>query len=135
MTAENDRMTVLATFGFLAMFYLGSVFLQMSTWGWAWTFDAANTERTLAYSLVLRTIGGLISSIVFVLAFVRSRWRKLRGSLAWVLAFGVAIVVVIDNLYFQSIAFTSRAMVWLVAAAIVGLHLFGAIIAQRRMIE
>ena len=73
--------------------------------------------------------------IVFVLVFAGSRWRKLRTSLAWMLAFGVTIVVVIDNLYFQSVPVASRASVWLIAAAIIGVHFFGAIIARRGTVE
>jgi len=135
MTTGNARMAASATFGCLAIFYLGSVFLQMSSLGWAWTLDAVHAERTLAYSLALRIIGGLISLLVFALVFAGSRWVKLRVSLAWILALGVTIVVVIDNLSFQSHPVASRALVWLIAAAIIGVHFFGAIIARRGTVE
>src|SRR5882762_7931270 len=108
MTTGNARMAASSTFGCLALFYLGSVFLQVSSLGWVWTLDAAQAERTLAYSLALRIIGGLISLIVFALIFAGAQWQKLRVSLAWILAVGVTIVVVIDNLSFQSDPVASR---------------------------
>jgi hypothetical protein len=133
MTAGNAKLAILATFGCLAIFYLGSVLFQVSSLGWGWVLDAAKAERSLAYSLALRIVGGTISSVVFALVFAGSRWEKIRASLAWILAFGVAIVVVIDNLLFRSDPTTPRALVWLIAAAIIGVHFFGAIVAQRGM--
>jgi hypothetical protein len=47
------------------------------------------------------------------------------------LALGVAIVVVIDNLSPQAAAAASQTVVWLVASGAIAVHVFGAIAARR----
>ena len=135
MSTGNARAAALATFGSLAIFYLGSVIFQLISWGWSWTLESARAEHALASSLALRIIGGLISVAVFALCIGGPRWRKLRTYLAWVLALGVAIVVVIDNLSPQAETVASQAVVWLVAGGGVAVHVFGAIAARRVALE
>jgi hypothetical protein len=131
MNTANARAAALVTFGALAMFYLGSVIFQVISWGWSWTFEATRTEPTLAYSLASRTLGGLIALVVFVLCIGGRNWRQLRTYLAWILTLGVVILVVTDNLSPQSERLGSRTLVWLIAAGIVAIHVFGAIVARR----
>jgi len=135
MTAENTKSAILATFGCLTIFYFGSVFLQVSSLGWVWVLDAAHAERALAYSLALRIVGGIVSLIVFALVFAGSRWKRLSATFAWILAIGVTIVVIVDNWIFQSDPVAPRAVVWLVAVAIIGVHFFGVVIARRGTVE
>jgi hypothetical protein len=130
MTLANAKVSAVATFGMLAMFYLGSVILQTISWGWYWTFEATRAD-TLAYSLALRLVGGLLSLVVFVLCLVGPRWGRIRISLAWILAVGVTIVVVGDNLSRQATTGVSQAGVWLIVGAIVSVHVFGVIAARR----
>jgi len=131
MTPTHAKVAALATFGVLAIFYLGSVILQLISWGWSWTFEAARADSTLAYSLTSRIVGGLLSLVVFGLCIGGSQWGKMRTSLAWILALGVAVVVVFDNLSSQA----ANVVVWLIAAAVVAVHVFGAIAVRRAALE
>ena len=131
MSTVNARTTALATFGALSIFYLGSVFFQFISWGWSWTFEAARAESALAFSLTLRVIGGLSSLVVFALCIGGPRWGRIRTSLAWILALGVAIVVVIDNMSPRAATVASQTVVWLIAGGVVAVHVFGALAARR----
>ena len=131
MSTGNARVAALATFGALAIFYLGSVIINFISWGWAWTLEAARAESALAYSLTLRIIGGVISLILFVLCAGHRKMRRVRTFLAWLLALGVSIVLVIDIFAPPQTVVSSEAVVWLIAAGIIVVHLFGAIAAQR----
>ena len=135
MSTGNARAAALATFGVLSIFYFGSVIFQLISWGWSWTFESARAEPTLAYSLALRSVGGLISLVVFALCIGGPQWGKIRSSLAWILALGVAIVVVIDNLSPQAAPVASQAVVWLIAGGVVAVHVFGAVAARRVAVE
>lgn len=130
MSTGNARTAALATFGALSIFYLGSVLFQFVSWGWSWTFEAARAEIALAYSLTLRVMGGLISLVVFALCIGGPRWGRIRTSLAWILALGVAIVVVVNNLSPQAATVASQAVVWLIAGGVVAVHVFGALATQ-----
>ena len=131
MRTANARAAALGTFGALAIFYLGSVIFQLISSGWSWTLEAARAESALAYSLTLRAIGGVISLVVFALCVGGLKWTRLRTYLAWMLALGVSIVVVIDNLSPPRTTVASHTVVWLIAAGIIAVHLFGAMAAQR----
>ena len=98
-------------------------------------FEAARADSTLAYSLTSRLIGGLLSLVVFALCIGGPRWGKIRTSLAWILALGVAVVVVIDNLSPQAATVASQAIVWLIAGVVVAVHVFGALAARRVALE
>ena len=135
MSTANARAAALATFGALAVFYLGSVIFQVISSGWSWALEAARAELTLAYSLALRIVGGLISLVVFALCIGGPQWGKIRTTLAWILALGVAIVVVIDNLSPQAATVASQAVVWLIAGGVVAVHVFGAIAVRRVALE
>jgi mannose/fructose/N-acetylgalactosamine-specific phosphotransferase system component IID len=125
----------LATFAALAAFYLGSVIFQLISWGWSWTLDAARAESALAYSLAARVIGGLLSLVLFVLCMGGPRWNTLRTYLAWGFTLGVTIVVIVDTQSSEPATAASQAVVWVISAGVIAVHLFGAIVARRVTVE
>lgn len=114
------------TYASLAVFYIGSLLLTILAVG-SENFGAALSLPAFKWSILARLLGGIACTAIIGNLYSQSPRRMLTAVLAWGLVVAVTGTVLLE---LGTIGPTSAVM-WLVASAMVALHVWGAICMRR----
>jgi hypothetical protein len=116
---ERRRAIALGLYFALGFFYAGSLVIALSSTG----LGALGVDNNLAFSVAAR-VAGAVCCAVIVWRLLKLRDRAITLFAAWVLAFGVGLTLLRDSILGDN----STPILWAIALAIVGVHVYGAVL-------
>jgi hypothetical protein len=127
---DRAKLAATATYLSLTVFYVGSLLITVSVIG-SDNLGAALSFPAYAWSVLSRLLGGIACIAIVSILYSHSPRRTLAEVLAWGLVVGVTGNLLLDV---GTIGPTS-ALMWLIAFAMVAVHVWGATCTRRAFRE